>query len=345
MKRFNRILRSAVLMAMVPVLLLQATPVFADTPDPSPAPTVEQLNIYRNMRETGDILFLIKANIPYAVIPDLPVTSTFIWRLIDTDNVTELGNTIGTALNIGTHLDDGYGYNVYSMYFSAAEVSGNITWGTSYTLRLTGNPTAFDTPPFYNFPINVASYSTLTVQADVQAELAARILTLASELNTLWGLSATFSLLTEVEAGTVLSIFGEAFFRSAIFGLQSLAPTVFSVIIRDFTITDRTWDLEYSENVTAQWGGTWVDTAQAAGKVLFGTDYDLLSVIMMIVMCFGLIIGNVMITGDTWNGLVDVSLFGVIGARLGMYDFAFLLLVAALCLIYISAKIWFRLFK
>ncbi len=346
MKWFSKLLRAMVLMVLVSGFLLGTTPVYADTPDPDSTPVVDQINVYRNLRETGDILFLVLANIPYSTIPDLPVTSTFIWRLIDTDNITELGSTVGTAFNVGTHEDDGYGFNVYSLYFSATEVTSlGIVWETAYTLRLTGNPAAFDDPPFYNFTINVVAYSTLTAQADVQAELAARILALAADLNNKWGLSATFSLLTEVEAGTVLSIFGEAFFRGAIFGLQSLAPTVFSVIIRDFTITEREWDPEYSENVTAQWGGTWIDTSQAAGKALFGTDYDLLSVIMLIAMSIGLLIGNVMITGDAWNGLIDVTVLGVIGARLGMYDFAFLLLVAALCWIYIGSKIWFRLFK
>ena len=52
-----------------------------------------------------------------------------------------------------------------------------------------------------------------------------------------------------------------------------------------------------------------------------------------------------MITGDHWNGLVDVAVIGVIGARLGLYDFGFLLLAAAMCWLYISAKVWFGMIK
>lgn len=336
-----KILRIGVLLAVAVALLLNPIAVYADTPDPDSPPSIEATNIYRNLRETGDNLFLIYANIPYASLPDTPVTETFIWRLIDTDNTTELGSTVGTAYN-----DDGYGFNVYSMYFTAAEVTAlGIVWGTSYTIRLSGNPAVFDTPPVYNFTINAAQYSSLTVTAEVQVELAQRILNIAADLESKWGLTASESLLTQNETATVLSIFGEAFFRGAINGLQALAPTVFSIVIRAIDLDDRTWTTEYAENVTGQWGGTWVETAQEAGKTLFGTSYDLLSIIILLVGCGGLLIGNLMLTGDHWNGLVDVAILSIIGARLGMYDLGFLIMIAALCWIYISAKVWFGIIK
>ena len=334
-------LRSGILLALLAAILLSAMPVYADTPDPDSNPKLEDTNIYRNLLEPGDMLAIIYANIPYATIPDLPVTQTFIWRLISTDNVTEFGSTVGYAYN-----DDGYGYNVYSMYFTAAEFTAlGIVWGTSYNIRLSGNPAAFDTPPVYNYPINASDYSSLTVTADVQAELAARILTIAADLYNKWGLASIYSLLTQNETATVLSIYGEAFFRGAIHGLQAMAPTVFSVVIRAIDIDPREWSDNYTANLTSQYTGTWVDTAQAAGKTLFGTDYDLLSMIMLLVMAGGLLIGNIMLTGDHWNGLVDVALLGVIGARLGMFDLALLILAAAICWIYIGAKIWFGLIK
>lgn len=337
MKRF----RLGILLALLAVFLLNTTPVYADTPDPDSTPTIDTTNIYRNLLETGDMLILVYANIPYADPPSTPVTETFIWRLIDEDGVTELGSTVGYAYN-----DDGYGYNVYSMYFTKAEFAAlGIVWGTSYTIRLSGNPAVFDTPPVYNFTINAGDYSALTTKADVQAELAARILTIATDLYNKWGLTSTTALLTQNETATVLSVYGEAFFRGAIHGLQAMAPTVFSVVIRVIDVEDREWDPEYSENVTGQWAGTWAETAQEAGKALFGTEYDLLSIIMMLAMSVGLLIGNIMLTGDHWNGLVDVAVFGVIGARLGMYDLAFLILIAAVCWIYIGMKVWFGMIK
>ena len=175
--------------------------------------------------------------------------------------------------------------------------------------------------------------------------MAARILTLAADLDTKWGLTPTTSLITQNEATTTLSIFGEAFFRGAIHGVQAMAPYAFSIVIRPIDVGERTWNTTYTSNLTGQWAGTWVETAREAGGALFGTSYDLLTVILMLVLCGGLLLGNIMLTGDAWNGLVDVAFFGVIGARLAMFDFGILLLVAALCWIYIGAKIWFGFIK
>jgi len=335
-----KLFRLIIVLGLLAALLLSATPAYADTLDPDSTPTVDEINIYRNSIESGDMVIIIYANIPYATPPDTTEPETFIWRLIDTDNTTELASTIGYAYN-----DDGYGYNVYSMYLSASTVSAlPIIWGTSYTIRLSGNPAVFDTAPVYNFIINASNYSSLTTQADVQAGIAARILTLAADLDTKWGLT-TYSLLTQNETATVLSIYGEAFFRGAIFGLQSMAPAAFSVIIRVLNVEARTWSDNYTTNLTNQWSGTWIETGQEAGKALFGTTYDLLSIIMLLVMCGWLVVGNLSLTGDHWNGLVDVSVLGIIGARLGMYDLAFLMLIAAMAWIYISAKIWFGMIK
>ena len=307
-------LRIIALVLLLAIFLISATPVYADTPDPDSTPAIQSFNVYRNLLETGDWLLIIYANIPYGTLPDTPVTQTFIWRMIALDGVTELGDTVGYAYN-----DDGYGYNVYSMYWSAAEVTANgMVWNTAYTVRLSGNPVVFDTPPTYNYTIAIGDYSTLTVTADVQAELAARLLTIAGELDTHWGVPVVPSLLSEAEAGMVLSIYGEAFYRGAIFGVQNLAPTMFSVIIRNLNVVDRTWTDNYSVNLTTMWGGTWIDTAQAAGMALFGTDYDLLSIIMLLAMSVGLLIANISISGDHWNGLTDVAIFMVIGARLAM---------------------------
>ena len=329
-------IRTIILILFLAVFIISGTPVYADTADPDSTPTIQSFNVYRNVLETGDWLLVIYVNIPYSTLPSTPVTSTFIWRMIDIDGVTELGDTVGYAYN-----DDGYGYNVYSMYWTAAEVIANgMVWNTAYTVKLSGNPAVFDTPPTYNYTIAAGDYSTLTITTDVQVELGARILAIAADLDNKWGVPVVPSLLTQAEAGTVLSLTGEAFFRGAIFGIQALAPTIFSVIIRNLNIIDRTWTDNYSGNIVTQWAGTWIETSVEAGKALFGTDYDLLSIIMLLAMSVGLLIGNIMLTGDHWNGLTDVAIFAVIGARLAMYDFAFLLLIAALCWIYISAKVW-----
>lgn len=308
-----------------------ATPAFAIAL-PDSTPSVIKKYVYRNLIESGDKLVVWEANIPYAVTPTTPVTQTFTWRLIGTDGTTELGTTTGYAYD-----KLGYGYNVYSMYFAAAD---NFTWGTAYTLRLSGNPIHFGAPPEYNFTIAVSDYTSLTTQADNQAALAATVLLLAQDLNIAWGLTTATSLLTEDEASTVLSVYGEAVFRGSIYSLQSMAPTVFSHIITNLTLTNRTFGTGYSDNITNQWAGTWVQTAKAAGNTLWGTSYDLMSILLVLICCAGVIGLNVWASGDIWAGLLDSGNVAIVMARLAFYPLAFLSLIGALLWIYTGGKIW-----
>lgn len=329
--RFKILMRWLILALTLALMILPVVPVYAISLPDSDA-TLESVNVYRNLLETGDRLFVIYANIPYATTPDDPVTETFIWRLIDTDNTTVLGSTIGYAYN-----ESGYGYNVWSLYFDASD---NLTWGSAYTLRLSGTPSAFASPPEYNFSVTSGDYTSFTTNADNEAALAARVVALAGELDVRWGLSASDSLLSQGESTTVLSIYGEAVFRGAIQGLQSMAPAAFSVVVRDIDVDDRTWTTGYADNLTTQYDTTWIETARDASASLFGKTYDLPMVMLMLIFCVALIIGNVMLTNDAWNGLIDVALLAIIGARLDLYAIGFLMLIGAICIIYLGLRIF-----
>ncbi len=314
------------LTAILVIVLLNASPVLANTANPDSSVAPPTISVYRNLLETGDRLFLIYANIPYTVPPSTPVTATFIWRLFDTDNTSELGQTVGSV-----YQNSGYGYNLYSLYFSAAD---NITWGETYPIRLSGNPVVFSSPPEYNFQVNVSDYKALLTQ-DIEGDLRA----LAADLDRRWGLTTSTSLLTQSEAGTVLSIRGENFFRAAIYGVQAFAPGIFSFVIKDVDIADRTWDTEYSSNLTSQWAGTWIETSQEAYKAMFGKDYDLVSFGMVFLMVVGIVIADVSLTSNIWGGLIDAALVMVLGARLSLYPPGFLGLIAAIAIIYLGIKL------
>jgi len=322
----------AVLLSITVLVISPATVCFADQADPDSTPTVE-IDMYRNLLETGDVLCLIYTNIPYAAAPDANVEEAFIWRLIDTDNVTELGSTIGYAYN-----DDGYGYNVFAMYFSAADA---LVWESDYIVRLSGNPAIFVTPPEYNWAVDVSDYSSLIASADVRAALAARILLISTDIDKRWGLGAALSLLMETETGTVLSEYGEAFLRGAIYGLQALCPTIFRFSVGNIEVTDRTWSDEYAENLTGMYAGTWVQTAKDAGATLAGTSYDWMTILLIVGMGIAAIFAGMSLSGgDAWAGMVDGGIVLLGGARLAFFDLAFMGLIVALCWMYISAKIW-----
>lgn len=326
-------MRKFSLIIAVIILLLWALPAYAQSlPDTDP-PTPE-VTVYRNLLETGDRLYLIYANIPYATTPTIPVTEAFIWQLIDTDNTTVLGQTVGS-----TWADNGlngYGYNVYSMYFDAASA---LTWEALYSLKLTGTPYAFTVPPEYNYSLNVADYNSNTTQADNQADLAARILTLADDLNTRWSLTGSDKLLTETETGTALSTNGEEVFRAAINGCQALAPGAFQLVVTDITAADRTWILNYSGNLSTQYDGTWIATSKDAGGDLFSATYDLLSIIFVLGMAIGIVYLNMKITNDHWNALMDVAILLVIAPRIDLIPLSFTALICAVFAIYEGTRV------
>lgn len=328
-----RVLQSIIIVTALLMAVGPATVVLADQADPDSTPTMVA-NAYRNLIETDDQLYVFYANIPYGAVPDALVTEAFIWQLIDTDGSTVIGQTTGTPFN-----DSGYGYNVYSMYFSAADAP---TWDQAYTARLTGNPTIFDTPPTFDFVLGPGDFSALTEQTSVQDDLALRILVIAGDLFIRWGLTSSTTLVNAQETGTVLSARGETFFRGAIFGLQAMAPGVFQIGVGLITATDRTWDTGYAANISSQYVGTFVGTAQTAGADFFNKSYDLVSIIFLLVILIAIVAGNLLITRNVWSGMVDVTLVSVLFARIGIPAvlLTFMGLIGAICWVYISAKIW-----
>ena len=326
--------RIIVLLLTLIIAVTAAVPANA-TSLPDSDPTAD-FYVYRNLLETGDWLLLIAYNIPYVTTPTEPVNETFMFRMLDTDNVTELGTVTLYVWN-----DNGYGYGVASMYWDAGNVTANgMIWNTAYTVRLSGNPVNFATPPEYNMQVTSADYSAQTVTATVQSELASRIVALAADLDTRWGLGAVYSLLSETETGTVLSVYGEAYFRGAIYGLQGLCPQVFQFVISDINLSPRSWAKNYVTTLVNQYVGTWVDTAKKAGAALFGTDFDLTALLTSLLVAGGIGIMTIILSGDAWHGLCDARTGLVAMTRLGFFDLGFLGLLAALAVIYLAIRAW-----
>lgn len=335
----NRIKKFAVSLALaLTAIVVTVVPALAIAL-PDSAPTIQSINVFRNILETGDMGFFIYENTPYAVPPtDFGYGSAYVWRLIDTDGTTELAQALGYEYH-----DDGYGFNVIHFYLSAANVTSlGVAWQDALFLRLSGTPAAFVTPPVYNFSISSSDYSSYTATADVKSAIADLIRIMAADLNNDWALSSTTTLLDDSETGVVLSVYGQAFFRGAIFGVQSMAPAVFPLVISDVNVTPRTWTTNYTTALAAQSMGTDIDGAVAAGETLLDVSYNLFGLLLVLGMCIVLIVGNWMVSGNgsLWKGGVEAAAPLVISARLGMLGFGELGLIAAICWLYVSAKLW-----
>jgi hypothetical protein len=323
-----------IILAVLAAILTMAAPAWAmDPPDSTPT---AQFYVFRHLLEPDDWLLLIYQNIPYVSTPDEPVWQTYMWRFIDTDNITEFGAALSVSWN-----HNGYGYNLTSMYFNASDVKdSNMIWDTPYTLRLSGNPSNFAAPPVYYFNLATGDYSTANSTATSQAALCTTIKKVASDLDVVWALGVTYSLLNETESGTVLSIYGESFFRSAIYGLQGLCPQVFAYVIADINLTERTFGSNYAMALEDQYTGTWVQTAKDAGKALFGTNYDLTAIIFSILGAIVIGVCSIMLSGDAWHGIADARTGLIAATRLGFFGLGFLGMLAAIAVLYGASRLW-----
>ena len=249
------------------------------------------------------------------------------------DGSTELTQALGYD-----YFDGGYGYNVISFYFSQADAPA---WGQNYILTLSGSLTAFVTPPKYNFQITSSDYSSASAST-VKDEIAANILLLASDLTNKWGLTSDESLLLEIETGTVLSIYGEAFFRGAIYGIQALAPSLFRLEISNIgALIDRTWGTEYTSNLITQYSGSYIQPAMEAGNSFLGVDYNLFGILGTLAICALIIFANWYLAGgNLWRCFIEATPPLIISTRLGMWGMGELGLIAAIGWLYISSKVW-----
>jgi len=329
----------ALLAVFLSVGVLLASPggaALADQANPDSTPTISGgvlgINVYRNLLESGDMGMLVYMNIPYASTPTDPATESFMVQLLSSDNATIIGQTTGYAYN-----DLGYGYTNYWMYFSAAD---SVTWGAAYILRLTGNPAIFSSPPTYDFVLGAGDYTSSTTQAANREELESRILAISADLFLRWSLTSTTKLTKEGESGTVLSALGETYWRGVIYGCQAFAPGIFEYGTLALTPTSHMSTTEYADNLSSQYAGTWIETSMQGGADFFDLDYDLLTTLMIIILCVGVMFMEQRISGNIWFGLTDAALLAVIFGRQGLYDVTFLAMVAALLWIYVSARVW-----
>ncbi len=332
--RKNKALRALMGLFVLTALVLGVVSPASAITNPDSTPTIGRIKAYRNLLATNDMLLVIEANIPYSTntTPNETVSQAFIWRLFNAAGTVELGTAIGYA-----YTNKGYGYNVYAMYWSNTTAPA---WGVAYPLHLEGNPGLFASPPVYNYQVSTADYSGNTTTSLVQAELKKDIIDIATDLNNQWNLGLDHSLVISAEGGQYLSLYGEDFFRGAVYGIQALAPTLFRYAVGSANVTDRTWTLTYATSVETQYVGTWVDTAKAAGNAFFGTDYDLMTIVLVLAICAGLFVAQIMVGGDFWDGLGDSTMWLIVAARLGLYAFGFLGLLAAITVIFLG--IWVR---
>jgi hypothetical protein len=204
---------AVLLFAVLPWLLLGSGALALTPPD---SMTIYSTRVVRNTVEDGDVAIAFHYFVDDNSYTD-PASSTILFRLYDTDNTTLLSSTV-------PYVYFGYGYDngIALFYFSASD---NLTWGEAYRINIAGSPAFFDPQPTpYNYFLSSSDYSSETTQAANQDLMTDYVLGVARLLEIAY---PTYSLYGSTDMGVVLSAVGEAYFRGAMPGLQSIAPDLF----------------------------------------------------------------------------------------------------------------------
>lgn len=177
--------------------------------------SVDGVWAYMNCKENGDQLYLISYSINYTSLPAESVSQAYLVRLMN--GAIELRAVAPYAYH-----DNGYGSGVAAMYFSADDAP---TWEGAYTMKLMGNPGLSwnaSVPSDSYTPFDVWQNNPLAVSKIV---VAGRIVELANQLETDWGID----MVNISETGQqVLTTYGLAYFVNVVPYLFDVAPSVYA---------------------------------------------------------------------------------------------------------------------
>ncbi len=277
---------------------------------PDSTPTVSNLHVNRNLIIAGDILIYGDYNLPAATPPATGAGDAIIFKLIATDNTTELG-----AITPYNFFDNGWNEGVFGFYFENI-TTANITWGTSYTIRIAENPAQYATPTYWDYVLPASGYSTLGSDTSTQQlELSINIINAASRLEQVY---STYTLFDTSAGGTVLSSpTGETYFRGAIYGIQVMAPDLFMVQVLTYDTSGRSFTTAYADNMTSQFAATWVGASENASSTQFGLTKQSAMGIIPFILCGVAIILSMMKWRKSEPGLVVGALFLIWGLLVG----------------------------
>lgn len=280
---------------------------------------------YTGVIETGDILLITQYNITYTSIPSEPASQSFILSL--RDGVTELQSRTPVP-----HRDKGYGDNVASFYFTSVEASSlGVVFGSSYTVRLQGNPTLFPSPP-------TASNGAIIWRSALFTEslLTDEILSIAADLEASWSATPASDLIAVTVTATFLTSEGEEFFTSVIPDLRLMAPELFVSRIVAPIFTERTHSKSYAETLKTFWNGTSIGIAlNGLADFVFGCTSNcdnkrmLFRTILLIAFIIFLNWWSTQMTGRSEFGMLASLLALPIGALMGLTDLVFVALLVA----------------
>jgi hypothetical protein len=310
----------------ITVMVLNPFVISADTPTAN-ITAINETYAWRNVLQTGDFLIVAKYNLTYNNMTSInytDISATHLFRLMDITNTAQLG-----LVEAYPYQNKGYGVGVVSFYFPAATAPA---WGANYWIRIEGKASAFTSPPTYSKEISASSYSTETVTAKVKTAIGTRILTLADDLGATW--VPNVSMTAAAETGMILSTYGEAYFRSAIPGLQMMSPGIFEIGIEDPDYDPEAWNTTAAQSNEDRLKTTGLGSAIQGFADIFSVEYTVISALPVLIASVALIIVGA-VNGKLLGGVALIGLLIPAAAWAGWFPPLVMALIAFGCAGYI----------
>lgn len=308
----------ALLLALIPLITL-TLPALSDTAQPSSV-SIHDVNIYNSLIETNDFLAVVPYNIAYATAPSTTIDQTFIFELTDVADTIVLGSITAYPFYNG-----GYGQGVVSFYFST---NTTPTWGLAYNIKVVENPAQFASPAYWTFPISTSVYSSYTAnQTANRALLQTKVVTLAQQLTTAWSISST-PLTQQGGNGIILSSYGEAYFRNAVYGLQQMCPDLFLLQNTNLDYTPRTWDYSFTTVLLNTFpSGSAIGDAMTGFAGLWGVPTTTATSYIIFFLAIAIFCVSIWLSGENKQGgmqvqasFLDAALTIIWGALCGWFS-------------------------
>ncbi len=296
--------------AVVSLFWLLAIPVLAVINQPSGNCTISNFHANRNLVQTNDLLIYASYDIPYTSIPSVTADQSFLFRLMDPTDTIEIAAIAPFAFY---EFDSGYNEGTVAFYFDNVTAP---TWGLSYYIRISENPSQFASPLSWDFLIPTTAYSSLTSQTSNQLDLASKVISISSTLQSAFGHTMTQA----SSGGMVLSAdYGEPYWRGAIYGIQAMAPTLFLIQLAQLDLTSTNWTTAQFDTYQHQFDPTWVGPAENATASQFGLTPPGFMSIVVLLPCLAVCIASSLKYHRIEPGLVASSVFLLMGVLMGWF--------------------------
>lgn len=191
---------------------------YADTPEDAVI-SIQSIHVYQGLSTDNDTSFIFHWRWESDNTSATPASSTVLIELSYNGTVV----ASATPYVFSLFENNGYGDGMTGFYLTANQ---SHWMSTLYTITIKGLPAYYSPPPYFDYSIQAADYVDLPEQIDNQISLRTYIL---AEIDIFKTIYPDVTLKSISDVGTVLSTYGEAYFSSAIPGLQNLCPQLFFV--------------------------------------------------------------------------------------------------------------------